>query len=61
LDSAPKPTLTLVTCFPFYYVGSAPKRYVITASIEDSSQRNQMASAVSIAVGKNISNKEKKK
>jgi sortase A len=61
LDSTPKPTLTLVTCFPFYYVGSAPKRYIVTASIEDSSQRNQMASAVSIAVGKNINNKEKKK
>src|SRR6266850_2676554 len=29
LNPVPKPTLTLtlVTCFPFYYVGSAPKRY----------------------------------
>jgi sortase A len=26
------PTLTLVTCFPFYYVGSAPKRFIVTAS-----------------------------
>jgi len=25
-------TLTLVTCFPFYYVGSAPKRYVLVAT-----------------------------
>jgi sortase A len=25
------PTLTLVTCYPFYYVGSAPKRYVVQA------------------------------
>ena len=25
------PTLTLVTCFPFYYVGDAPQRYVVTA------------------------------
>lgn len=27
-----KPTLTLVTCFPFYYVGNAPKRFVLVAT-----------------------------
>ena len=26
-------TLTLVTCYPFYFVGSAPKRYVVHASL----------------------------
>lgn len=26
-----EPTLTLVTCYPFYYVGDAPKRYIVTA------------------------------
>jgi sortase A len=31
------PTLTLVTCFPFYYVGSAPKRFIVTASMKNSS------------------------
>jgi len=31
--------LTLVTCFPFYYVGSAPQRYIVTAG-QDSSQRD---------------------
>jgi len=25
------PTLTLVTCYPFYYVGSAPKRFIVRA------------------------------
>jgi sortase A len=61
LDAMPKPTLTLVTCFPFYYVGSAPKRYVVTAAIENSSQGNQLASRVSITTGNNTNNKEKKK
>jgi sortase A len=28
-----KPTLTLVTCYPFYFVGSAPLRYIVHASI----------------------------
>ena len=26
-------TLTLVTCYPFLYVGSAPKRFVVHASL----------------------------
>jgi sortase A len=26
-----RPALTLVTCYPFYFVGSAPKRFVVTA------------------------------
>ncbi|MGE5277548.1 MAG: class D sortase [Acidobacteriota bacterium] len=31
LDPTPQPTLSLVTCYPFYFVGSAPKRYVVRA------------------------------
>jgi sortase A len=27
------PSLTLVTCYPFYFIGSAPKRYVVMASL----------------------------
>jgi sortase A len=26
-------SLTLVTCYPFYFVGSAPQRYIVTASL----------------------------
>ena len=33
LRSGSIPSLTLVTCYPFYFVGSAPKRYVVTASL----------------------------
>lgn len=33
------PTLTLVTCFPFYYLGSAPQRFIVTA-VQDSGQRD---------------------
>jgi sortase A len=29
------PSLTLVTCYPFYFVGSAPKRFIVHASIAD--------------------------
>jgi sortase A len=27
--------LTMITCYPFYYVGSAPKRFIVTARLED--------------------------
>jgi LPXTG-site transpeptidase (sortase) family protein len=30
------PTLTLVTCYPFYYIGSAPKRYIVRAALDES-------------------------
>jgi sortase A len=32
LDDPGKPALTLVTCYPFYYVGSAPKRFIVRAA-----------------------------
>ena len=32
LDPRPRPTLTLVTCYPFSFVGSAPLRYIVQAS-----------------------------
>ena len=27
------PTLTLVTCYPFFYLGAAPQRYIVRASL----------------------------
>lgn len=32
LHASPSPTLTLITCYPFHYVGPAPRRFVIRAS-----------------------------
>ena len=31
LETTSKDMLTLITCYPFYYVGSAPKRFVVHA------------------------------
>ena len=31
LDPTPTPAVTLVTCYPFYFVGSAPQRYIVRA------------------------------
>jgi sortase A len=35
LDPTDAPSLTLVTCYPFYFVGSAPKRFIVRAERVD--------------------------
>jgi LPXTG-site transpeptidase (sortase) family protein len=34
LADTPDVSLTLVTCYPFYFVGHAPKRFIVTASLD---------------------------
>jgi sortase A len=34
-----EPVLNLITCFPFYYVGAAPKRFVVHATLEQETLR----------------------
>jgi sortase A len=34
LDATETPTLTLITCYPFTYVGTAPERFVVHAVLE---------------------------
>ena len=36
LESGSSRSLTLVTCYPFYFIGSAPKRYIVKASLAKS-------------------------
>lgn len=38
LRASKEPTLTLVTCYPFHYIGNAPQRYVVTAREEPTTQ-----------------------
>jgi sortase A len=33
LDATPHPALTLITCYPFRFVGSAPKRFIVRADL----------------------------
>jgi LPXTG-site transpeptidase (sortase) family protein len=33
LNPTPQPTLTLVTCYPFYFVGEAPERFIVKAQL----------------------------
>jgi len=34
LQPRPVPSLTLVTCYPFYFVGEAPQRFIVQANLE---------------------------
>lgn len=34
LDPTDVPSITLVTCYPFYYVGSAPQRYIVKGTLD---------------------------
>jgi sortase A len=38
------PSLTLVTCYPFYFIGSAPQRFVVTAFLTQHTPAGSMAS-----------------
>jgi sortase A len=37
LEDRNVPTITLVTCYPFYFVGDAPRRYILQCSLKKNS------------------------
>jgi sortase A len=49
LRPTPNATLTLVTCYPFYFVGSAPQRYIVSASAEKVNGSTPVANQASVA------------
>jgi sortase A len=38
LAPTPIPSITLVTCYPFYFVGNAPQRYIVRAQLTDATR-----------------------
>ena len=56
LRPSPNATLTLVTCYPFYFVGSAPQRYIVSASVQ---KVNGSTPVVNLPSVKKITSKEK--
>jgi sortase A len=43
LDPTGHPTLTLVTCYPFSYIGSAPQRFIVRARLAEPAPRAVVA------------------
>ncbi|MGY6554335.1 MAG: class D sortase [Wenzhouxiangella sp.] len=41
LDDTGHAVMTLVTCYPFHFVGNAPKRFIVRAEAADSMQASQ--------------------
>jgi sortase A len=41
LDPTPSPAVTLVTCYPFYFIGSAPQRFIVRAVHETTTPRGR--------------------
>jgi len=41
LDPTGKPTVTLVTCYPFEFIGHAPKRFIVQAELEQAGGAGQ--------------------
>ena len=41
LAPTPRPVVTLVTCYPFYFVGRAPQRYIVQAEAQSSAGANE--------------------
>jgi sortase A len=42
-----KRSLTLVTCYPFYFIGSAPQRYIVQATVVNSGNSTMARSSLS--------------
>jgi sortase A len=52
LQPRSRPSLTLITCYPFYFIGSAPQRYIVQASVSGSSAANHQPAVQSEATSK---------
>jgi len=40
LAPRPTPSVTLVTCYPFYFVGSAPQRFIVHAELKTETEKD---------------------
>ena len=48
LDPGPNPELTLVTCWPFEYIGSAPDRFIVKAKLVSRDAGQNVITAASV-------------
>ena len=51
LAPRPKSSITLVTCYPFYFVGSAPLRYIVHASTTDTINLKASGQSINLREG----------
>lgn len=62
LDDTDQPVLTLVTCYPFNYIGHAPKRFIVRARLVSENTEARLATATAATESvKKVSQAPKKK
>jgi sortase A len=44
------PSITLITCYPFYFVGDAPNRFVVHASLGSGRKNNKTEASISTSI-----------
>jgi len=49
LQPRSRPSVTLITCYPFYFIGSAPQRYIVQASAAGSASNSLLARLRSVS------------
>jgi sortase A len=49
-EQGPDKLLTMITCYPFYYVGSAPERFIVEARLVEAAPPNTMESRSTVEV-----------
>jgi sortase A len=59
LQPRAQPSLTLVTCYPFYFVGSAPLRFIVHAALKRPAATERLSGQFTLALPNQIERKEK--
>lgn len=54
-----QPSLTLVTCFPFYFVGSAPRRFIVHAVLKQPTAAERIPGQFTLTLPSQLETKEK--
>jgi sortase A len=58
LEPRSRSAVTLVTCYPFYFVGSAPRRYIVHASIDEPTAHSSNGIPVADIQGRSVEDRQ---
>lgn len=61
LTTGENPSVTLVTCYPFYFIGGAPNRFIVHATLQSSNNRRADRSVRVSSAGTNVKSQENRK
>lgn len=56
LDATEGPSVTLVTCYPFFFAGSAPQRFIVRGVLDEQSARVRKTGTETVSAGSSGNN-----